>query len=150
MAHRYPCPRHEVGLLKSSPASQGFNTLASIPNQGQHSLNPLVTNNDALFDVAKSVPFFSSANATLDWCNSSPATPTVYRNSIDTLSLTLEDEEDNARALMTFSSSPTITAPSHVSTKPQCIKTSIRSARHCIPSISHMQHLPRNHLPMLE
>ena len=83
---------------------------------------PPVTNNDALFDAAESAPFFSSANATLNGCNSSPATPTLFRNSFNTLSLTLEDEEDNIKDLMTFSSSPTIAAPSHVSDKPQCIK----------------------------
>ena len=25
MGHQYPCPQHEVGLLKCSPASQDFN-----------------------------------------------------------------------------------------------------------------------------
>ena len=46
----------------------------------------------------------------------------VSRNSFGALSLTLEDEEDNIKALMTFSSSQTTKAPSHVSTEPQLIR----------------------------
>ena len=48
-----------------------------------------------MFDAAKSAPFLSSTNATLQRCNLSPATPTVFRNSFITLSLALKDEEDH-------------------------------------------------------
>ena len=47
----------------------------------------------------------------------------VFRNSFDALSITLDDEEAQCKALRTFSSSPTSTAPSDVSTPPQHIKT---------------------------
>ena len=49
--------------------------------------------------------------------------PTVFKNSFDNRSLTLDNEEDNIQALMTFSSSPTTTVPLHVSTAPQHIIT---------------------------
>ena len=88
-------------------------------NQVQCSLNPLVTNNGNLFDAAASAPFFSSINATLDGWNLSPAIPPVLRNSFNALSLTVEDKEDNIKALTTFSSSPTTAAPLHVSIIPQ-------------------------------
>ena len=108
------------------------------------------TINDASFNAARSAQFFSSANATLARCHSSPPTPTVFRNSFDTLSITLDNEEDQFKALRTFSSLPTSAAPSHVSTPPQHIKTSVRNTRCSIPSPSHTHHLPSNHPPLLE
>ena len=78
-----------------------------------------VTNDYALFDAPESAPSFSSTNATLNGHNSSPATSMVFRNSFNTLSLALEEEEDNAKALTTFSLSPTTGAPSYVSAVPE-------------------------------
>ena len=49
--------------------------------------------------------------------------PTVFR------SLALEDEEDNVKALMTFSSSLTTAAPSHMSTIPQHSKTKYQKCK---------------------
>ena len=49
----------------------------------------------------------------------------VVLASIDSLSLTLEDEEDNVEAVMTFSSSPTSTQPF------ECVNcTSIQQNKH--------------------
>ena len=104
-----------------------------------------ISNNGTSFDATESAPFFSCTNATLTSCNSSPATPTVFRNSFDTLSLALDDEEDNP-------------SHHHKPLQPLCIcqlylntaKTSIRSATCFIPGPSQMQHLPRNHPPPLE
>ena len=80
---------------------------------------PNDTTDDAFFNTAKLAPFFSSANATLDGCNLSQATAMVFRNSFDALSLALEDEEDNIKALTTIPSSPSTAAPLHVSSEPQ-------------------------------
>ena len=108
----------------------------------------LNTIDDTSFDITKSAPFFSWANATLTRCHSSPPTPMVFRNSFDPLSTTHDDEEDNIEALMTFSSLPTTAAPlcqPHLNT----LKTSVRNARHSIPSPSHPHHIPSNLLPPL-
>ena len=83
----------------------------------------------AFFNTAKSTPFFSSTNTTLDGCNPSPATAMVFRNSFNALSPILEDKEDNIKALMTFPSSPSTTAPLHVSTEPQCSKNTCQKSK---------------------
>ena len=132
--HHAKAPTPQPGLQTKHNACQTLST----------------TINDGSFNAAKSAAFFISANATLVRCHLSPATPMVFRNSFDALSIALDDEEDNIKALMTFLSSPTTTVPSHVSSPPQHIKTSIRDARHSIPSPSYPHHLPRNHLPLLE
>ena len=103
-----------VGILNAPPQAKGSTPQPTY--QTKHNAHPTtpVTNNNALFNAAESAPFFSSANATLDRCNSSPATTMVFRNSFDALSLTLEDKEDNIEALTISSSSPTTTGPSHM------------------------------------
>ena len=53
------------------------------------------------------------------WVQLISSNPTVFRNSFDTLSLALDNKEDNIKALMTFSSLQTTAAPLYVSTVPQ-------------------------------
>ena len=66
----------------------------------------------------------------------------VFTKSFDALFLTLEDEEDNIKALTTFSSSPITTALHMCQPYLNTVKPSIRCPRHFILSPSH--------LPMLE
>ena len=55
--------------------------------------------------------------------------PTVFRNSFNVLSLTLDYKEDNVKALTTFLSLQTTTAPSHVSTVPQHSKNKCQKCK---------------------
>ena len=105
--------------MKAPPQAKASSPQPAFQTKHNVCQTTCVTTDDTFFDTAKSAPFFSSTNTTLDGCNPSPATSMVFRSSFNALSFALKDKEDNVKALMTFSLSPNTIAPSHVSTKPQ-------------------------------
>ena len=64
--------------------------------------------------------------------------------------LSLDDEEDNVKALMTFSLLQTTTSLLYVSTVPQHSKTNHQKCKTFHSKLNHMQHLPRKYSPPLE
>ena len=136
--------------MKAPPQTKASTPRPAFRTKDKTCQTTYVSTDNVFFDTAKSAPFFSSANTTLDRCNPSLVTSMVIRNSFNAHSLTLEDEEDNIKSLTAFSSSPHITTPLHVSTKPQHNKNKHQKSKMFFAGPSPMKHLPRNIPPALE